>query len=113
MAEAWPQSQNADIQTDHMEEYPKLFQDPANKQGRINEKKPPHVVYKKIEKHMAELNSRTELTYMRRDLTNQLEECIKDHNIFQSSPTWREKADNDWVGNLERITTNWYGQTDN
>jgi hypothetical protein len=50
---------------------------------------------------------------MRRNLANQLEECIRAHNVYQSSPTHQRKnPDNDWVTNLEQIPTDWYERID-
>ncbi|KAI9558391.1 hypothetical protein GHT06_015170 [Daphnia sinensis] len=62
---------------------------------------------------MAELGSRTELNFMRRNLANQLEECIKAHNIYQSSPTQRQNPEHEWVAKLEQVTTECYGRIDN
>lgn len=113
MAEAKPQRKNADIQTDHTDEFPALFQDCANKEIRNNEKARHTRLLTKIEKYMTELGSRTELNYTRRGLANQLEERIRAHNIYQSSPTQSENPDNEWVANLEQVTTEWYGRIDN
>ncbi|KZS00939.1 Uncharacterized protein APZ42_002569, partial [Daphnia magna] len=63
--------------------------------------------------HMAELGSRTELNFMRRNLANQLEECIRSHNIYQSSPTQRQNPEHECVAKLEQVTTECYGRIDN
>ncbi|EFX65206.1 hypothetical protein DAPPUDRAFT_117461 [Daphnia pulex] len=97
-----PLSRNADIQTDVTDEFPPLFQDRANKQVRSNEKNRHTKLITGIEKHMAELGSRTELNFMRKNLANQLEDCIRAHNFFRSSPTQRQIPENDWITNLEQ-----------
>lgn len=113
MAEARTLSRNADIQTDETDEFPPLFLDRANKQIRTNEKTRHTRLINRIERHMAELGSRTELNFMRRNLANQLEECIRAHNIYQSSPTQRQNPEHEWVAKLEQVTTECYGRIDN
>jgi hypothetical protein len=113
MAEAnRPPSRNADIQTDVTDDFPPLFQDRANKQVRSNEKSRHTKLITGIEKHRSELGSRTELKFMRKNLANQLEECIRAHNIFWSSSTQRLIPVNDWVTNLEQVTTACYARID-
>ena len=77
MAEARPPSQNADQQTEHTDEFPPLFQDRANKQARTNEKTRHTKLITRIDRHMEEIGSCRELSFMRRELADQLEECIK------------------------------------
>jgi hypothetical protein len=107
-----PPSRNADIQTEYTEEFPPLFQDQSNKQLRTNEKGRLTKLLTRINRHMTERGSRTELKYMRRDLANQLEECIRAHNIFRSSNTQRAIPEGDWVDKLERVTTECYARID-
>ncbi|KAI9556067.1 hypothetical protein GHT06_018634 [Daphnia sinensis] len=113
MAEARTLSRNADIHTDDMDEFPPLFLNRANKQIRTNEKTRHTRLINRIKKHMAELGSRTELNFMRRNLANQLEECIRAHKIYQSSPTQRQNPEHEWVAKLEQATTKYYGRIDN
>jgi hypothetical protein len=49
---------------------------------------------------------------MRKNLANQLEECIRAHNIFRWSLTQRLIPENDWVTNLEQVTTACYARID-
>ena len=108
MDQARPLSQNADIQTDHTEEFPPLADDRTYKQARTNEKTRHTKIVNRIDKHMAELGSRTELAFMRKELASQLEECIRAHNIFRNSPTQMAIPEDDWVDKLERATSDCY-----
>jgi hypothetical protein len=101
-----PLSQNADIQTDVTDDFPPLFQDRANKQVRSNEKSRHTKLVTGIKKHMSELGNRTELNFMRKNLANRA------HNIFRSSLTQRLIPENDWVNNLEQVTTACYARID-
>lgn len=65
---------------------------------------------KRIENHMAEGGSRTELQFLRKELANQLEECTKAHNLYRQSNDLEEEPSGDWIIHLENITATWYGR---
>ncbi|XP_045023214.1 uncharacterized protein LOC123467324 [Daphnia magna] len=94
MAEARTLSRNADIQTDETDEFPPLFLDRANKQIRTNVKTQHTRLINRIERHMAELGSLTELNFMRRNLANQLEEYSHKSNSVHSTSS-RQKTTHD------------------
>ena len=45
-------------------------------------------------------------------MTNQLEECIRAHNLFCQSRDLNERPSDDWIIELENFTAMWYGRID-
>ncbi|KAI9560456.1 hypothetical protein GHT06_014476 [Daphnia sinensis] len=112
MTEARPSSRNADMQTEHNEEFPSLFEERTRKQARTYGKKRFTLLVKRIENHMNEGNSRTELKFLRKELANQLEECTRAHNIYCSSKDLTETPSEAWIIQLQNITATMYGRID-
>jgi hypothetical protein len=84
----------------------------ARKTLRTNEKRRLTNLSKRIEQHMSDLGSRTELKFLRKELSNQLEECIKAHNLYRQSFNLAETPSDDWIIQLENVTAMWYGRID-
>nr|CAH0098494.1 unnamed protein product [Daphnia galeata] len=81
-----PLSSNADIQTGPVDEFPPLSEARTRKQLRTNEKR-----------RLTNLSKRIEMT-------NQLEECIKAHNLYRQSRDLNVTPSDDWIVKLENIT---------
>nr|CAH0113741.1 unnamed protein product [Daphnia galeata] len=107
-----PPSRNADMQTEPVKEFPPLLDMKARKTLRTNEKRRLTNLSKRIEQHMNDLGSRTELKFLRKELSNQLEECIKAHNLYRQSFNLAETPSDDWIIQLENVTAMWYGRID-
>ncbi|EFX64558.1 hypothetical protein DAPPUDRAFT_118069 [Daphnia pulex] len=114
MAEApsRPPSRNADNQTEHNEDFPPLFEARTRKQLRSNEKRRLTNLTKRIKKHMAEGGSRTEVKFLRKELSNQLEECTRAHNLYRQSNDLDHVPSEDWIIQLENVTATYYGRID-
>ena len=107
-----PPSRNADMQTEPVQEFPPLLDMKARKTLRTNEKRRLTNLSKRIEQHMNDLGSRTELKFLRKELSNQLEESIRAHNLYRQSFNLAETTSDDWIVHLENVTAMWYGRID-
>ena len=107
-----PPSRNADMQTEPNDQFPPLFEARTRKQLRSNEKRRLTNLSKRVGEHMNNFGSRTELQFLRKEMTNQLEECIRAHNLFCQSRDLNERPSDDWIIELENFTAMWYGRID-
>ena len=107
-----PFSRNADMQTEPNNHFTPLFEARKRKQLRSNEKRRLTNLSKRVGEHMNNFGSRTELQFLRKEMTNQLEECIRAHNLFCQSRDLNERPSDDWIIELENFTAMWYGRID-
>ena len=107
-----PLSRNADIHTEPVDELPPLSEARTRKQLRTHEKRRLTTLSKRIGDHMNNFGSRTELQFLRKEMTNQLEECIKAHNLYRQSCDLNVTPSHDWTVKLENTTALWYGRID-
>ncbi|XP_032799123.2 uncharacterized protein LOC116936009 [Daphnia magna] len=107
-----PLSRNADNQTEPNEDFSPLFEARTRKQLRAIEKRRLTNLTKRIENHMVESGSRTEVQFLRKELANQLEECTRAHNLYRQSNDLDEEPSDDWIIQLKNVTATWYGRID-
>lgn len=62
-----------------------MFEARSRKQLRKNEKRRLTNLSKLVDDHINDSGSRTELQFLRKEMTNQLKECIRDHNLYCKS----------------------------
>lgn len=110
MAEARPDSSNAQNQTDETDKFPPLYQERARKQTRTTEKARFTRITNRINTHMDLLGSRTELKFMRTDLAKQLEECINAHNHYCTLFGVQNRPSDAWINEIEQTTALFYGR---
>lgn len=107
-----PPSRNADMQTEPVKQFPLFLDAKARKTLRSNEKRRLTNLSKRVEQHMNDLGSRTELSFLRKELSNQLEECIRAHNLYRQSFDLAVVPSDDWIVHLENATAMLYGRID-
>jgi hypothetical protein len=105
-------SGNADLQTEPSNQFPPLFEARTRKQLRSNEKRRLTNLSKRVSDHVNNFGSRTKLQFLRKEMTNQLEECIRAHNLFCQSRDLKERPSDDWIIVLENFTAMLYGRID-